>query len=117
MAFQHESLAAGKWFELSLCSQMGNIGSEVGRARRWKEKDAKLFESAIFRAIELINLTLSDKRWINRYKEIARAKEVICDAYLGGGEYNSSFESLEKYFYHFAFASRNSDARQNVVEA
>ena len=57
MSFQHQSLANGKWFELSLCSQMGNIGSEIGRAKKWKDKDAKLFESAIFRAIELLDLT------------------------------------------------------------
>ena len=49
-------MAAGKWSEYSLCEQMGNIGSEVGRANRWKEKDQKLFEGAVFRAIELIDL-------------------------------------------------------------
>ncbi len=54
MSFQHQSLANGKWFELSLCNQMGNIGSEIGRAKKWKDKDAKLFESDIFRAIELL---------------------------------------------------------------
>ena len=111
MAFQHQSLAAGKWFELSLCSQMGNIGSEIGRAKRWKEKDAKQYEGAVFRAIELIDLTLSDERWKNRSKEIARAKEVVCDAYAGGNEYNSTFESLEKYFNHFAYAARNAVGR------
>ena len=107
MAFQHQSLANGKWFTLSLCNQMGNIGSEIGRANRWKEKDAANYESAVFRAIELIDLTLSDARWKNRCKEIARAREVICDAYAGGKEFNSTFESLEKYFYHFAYAARN----------
>ena len=111
MSFQHQSLAGGKWFQLSLCSQMGNIGSEIGRAKRWKGKDPTLFESAVFRAIELLDLTLSDQRWKNRNKEIARAKEVVCDAYLEGKEYNSTFESLEKYFYHFAFAARNSVGR------
>ena len=104
-------MVAGKWFEYTLCEQMGNIGSEVGRANRWKEKDIKLFESAVFRAIELLNLTLSDMRWKNRLKEIARAKESVCDAFTGGKEYNSNFEDLEKYFYHFAYAARNSVGR------
>lgn len=107
MSFQHQSMAAGKWFEYSLCEQMGNIGSEVGRANRWKDKDAKLSESAFFRAIELIDLTLSDPRWKKRLKEIARAKEVLCDAFEGGKEYRSDLSSLEKYFYHFAYAARN----------
>ncbi len=111
MEFQHKSMAEGKWFTYSLCQQLGNIGSEVGRANRWKEKDQKLFESAVFRAIELIDLTLSDKRWKNRLKEIARAKEVLCDAFTGGKLYNSGFNDLEKYFYHFAYAARNSVGR------
>lgn len=111
MAFQHSSMAAGRWFEYSLCEQMGNIGSEVGRANRWKEKDPALFEGAVFRAIELIDLTLSDKRWKNRLREIARSREVLCDAFTGGKEYHSSFAELEKYFYHFAYAARNSVRR------
>lgn len=111
MSFQHQSLAAGKWLELSLCNQMGNIGSEIGRARKWKDKDKKIFESAVFRAIELLNLTLSDERWRYRTREISRAKEVVCDAYSGGREYNSTFESLEKYFNHFAYSARNAVGR------
>ena len=111
MSFQHSSMAAGKWFEYTLCEQMGNIGSEVGRANRWKEKDPKLFESAVFRAIELLNLTLSDTRWKLRLREISRAKELVCDALNGGKEYNSNFAELEKYFYLFAYAARNSVGR------
>lgn len=107
MSFQHQTLAAGKWFEFSLCEQLGNIGSEIGRAKRWQTKNPQLFEGAIFRAIELLDLTLSDPRWKNRKKELARAKEVVCDSYLGGKEYNSTLDSLEKYFYHFAYAARN----------
>ena len=112
MAFQHSSMAAGKWFEYTLCQQMGNIGSEVGRANRWKEKDPKLYESAVFRAIELLNLTLADVRWKKRLKEISRAKETLCDAFSGGKEFNSSLPELEKYFYHFAYAARNAIGRK-----
>jgi len=45
-------------------------------------------------------------RWKNRFREIARAKEAVCDAYTGGKEYHSSFPELEKYFYHVAYAAR-----------
>ena len=114
MSFQHQSLAGGKWFELSLCQQMGNIGSEIGRARRWQSKDSRQFDNAFFRAVELLDLTLSDPRWRKRMKEIARAREVVCDTWLGGKEYNSTFDSLEKYFYHFAFAARNFPVRKQA---
>jgi hypothetical protein len=112
MVFQHSNMAAGKWFGYTLCQQMGNIGSEVGRAARWQDKDLKLFEGAVFRAIELLDLTLTDPRWKKRFREIARARETVCDAFTGGKEYNSKFSELEQYFYHYAYAARNSVGRK-----
>ncbi len=107
MSYQHASLAEGQWFKLSFYEQMGNIGSEVGRARKWQHKNIKLFESSFFRAMELLSLTIDDKRWNSRLSELCRVKEVLGDAYYGGALYNSDFQSLEKYFYHFALAARN----------
>lgn len=102
----HTGLAAGRWFELSLMEQLGNIGSEVGRARSWQGKDAIRFRRATDRALELFDLTLSDARWRGRLKEIGRAREVFCDAVLGGKEYRGSLADLERYFTHFALAAR-----------
>ncbi len=34
MTVQHRDLAAGRWWELSLAEQLGNVGSEVSRAAR-----------------------------------------------------------------------------------
>jgi hypothetical protein len=34
----HPRLAAGRWFELTLMEQLGNIGSDVGRASRAKSQ-------------------------------------------------------------------------------
>ncbi|MEP7168018.1 MAG: hypothetical protein ABI855_01480 [Bacteroidota bacterium] len=107
MHYQHSSQANGKWFELSLYEQLGNVGSEVGRARKWQDKNQKLFEGSFFRALELLVLTISDKRWCEQLDELCRVKEVLCDAYCGGKLYNSDFISLEKYFNHFAVAARN----------
>lgn len=103
--FQHQSLAAGRWFSFSLAEQLGNIGSEVNRAIRARG-DEKRFDSAILRALELFDLTLSDPRWRTRLKEIARARELFCDAAYGFFEYNTSLEDLNKYFLYFALASR-----------
>jgi hypothetical protein len=104
--FQHQSLAEGRWFTLSLAEQLGNIGSEVHRAIRARE-DEKRFESAITRGLELFVLTLSDPRWHGRLKELTRVKELLCDAILGGSEYGTSLEDLDKYFYYFAVAARS----------
>ena len=107
MEYQHKNLANGKWQEFSLIEQMANIGSEISRAALWQNKVQKIFDSVVLRALELFDLTLCDKRWNGRKKEIARAKEVFCDAVFGGKEYNSSLKNLEKYFFYFAFLVRN----------
>jgi len=101
----HKELAAGRWFELSLAQQLGNIGSEVLRASRQKGKDEKLFWVAVERALELFDLTLSDSRWKGRRWEIARAREVFCDAVYGGKLYKSSLGGLVSYFDNFALAA------------
>ncbi|MBI4991951.1 MAG: hypothetical protein HZB99_01925 [Candidatus Harrisonbacteria bacterium] len=106
MDFQHKELAAGRWQQLSLKEQMGNIGSEVSRAARWQEKDEKLFRGAAERALELFDLTLADPRWRGRLREINRAREVFVDAIYGGKEYKSSLSGLQSYFDQFAFAAR-----------
>ncbi len=102
----HRGLAAGPWFNLSLAEQMGNIGSEVLRASRQQIKDENSFLLAVERALELFDLTLSDERWKGRRWEIARAREVFCDAVYGGKLYKSSFESIIPYFDQFAQAVR-----------
>jgi len=106
MPIIHENLAAGGWEKLSLFEQMGNIGGEVSRAKNWQGRDEKLFNGAVERALELFDLSLADLRWRGRLKELARAREVFCDAVAGGGEYGSSLVDLDRYFLHFAVAAR-----------
>lgn len=108
MEYQHKTLALGRWHTFTLAEQFGNIGSEISRARQWEGKDAGHFEQAIFRALELLDITLADPRWIkaHRLKEIARVREVVCDAYLGGHEYGSTLVELDRYFFEFALAAR-----------
>lgn len=102
----HKELILGRWQKLSLCEQLANIGSEVSRALRWKDKDQKNFESAIARTFELFDLTLQDPRWRGRLREIARLREVFCDAITGGKEYKSSLKDLDRYFFYYAFCAR-----------
>ncbi len=103
--FQHKTLAAGRWFTLTLAEQLANIGSEVNRAMRARGNQER-FDHAVARGLELFQLTLSDERWRYRRRELARMKELFCDAALGGTEYGTSFEDLDKYFYYFALAAR-----------
>lgn len=95
-----------RWSKLSFVEQMGNIGSEVSRAGRWKGRDEKSFWGVVERGLELFNLTLEDPRWKNRRQEIGRAHEMFCDAVFGGQEYGTTFQNLQPYFDHFALATR-----------
>lgn len=103
----HKSLAHDRWFTLSLVEQLGNIGSEVERTiRATKKNDLEQKEKAFYRALDLIDLTLSDKRWNKRLKEICRIREVLCETFYGDNKYQVSFESLSKYFLYFGIAAR-----------
>jgi hypothetical protein len=104
--YRHAELAAGGWGRLSLVEQLGNVGAEVGRMRRWREKDERLAAGAFERALELLDLTLADPRWRGRLKEIARARELLCDAASGGRDHGATLEELDRYFLAFAFAAR-----------
>ena len=101
---QHKSLATGRWQTLSLYEQLGNIGSEIGRAIKAKTSADKT--AAGYRALELFDMTLKDRRWYGRGSEIARAREVTCDFLFGDNVYNSTPQSLERYFMQFALAAR-----------
>ena len=53
MKFQHRSLAGGRWREFSFLEQMANLGSEIERTIRWREKEnhdysRRAFERAFF---------------------------------------------------------------------
>ena len=58
MSIQHRELAAGRWWELSIAEQLGNVGSEVGRSIRWSSRNPELARAALDRALELIDLAL-----------------------------------------------------------
>ena len=104
---QHKELAAGRWLEFTLREQLGNVGSEINRALMAKEKDEVRYARACDRALELMDMTLADKRWKGlRLQELARAREMIGDAMLGGREYGTTFEYLNDYFFGFALAAR-----------
>ncbi len=96
------------WEEMTVAEQLGNIGSEVSRALRWHKKDdVEKWKGALWRALDLFDRTLTgDDLTYSRMREINRAREVVCDYFLGGNRYGSTPESLNNYFTQFAIAAR-----------
>ncbi|HEY4489850.1 MAG TPA: hypothetical protein VJC12_01175 [Candidatus Paceibacterota bacterium] len=103
----HSEILKKRWGKFSVPEQMANIGSEVGRAAKWQGKDEQNFWSAVERALELFDFTLSNSKLGSRLHEIGLAKEVFCDTILGGREYNDSLSALEEYFMGFAYLVQN----------
>lgn len=105
----HSELAAGRWREMSLMEQLANIGSEASRAVRAKATGNQVrLENALERCLELFDLTLADERWRGRRREVARAREIVCDFLVGTNIYRSTPEALDAYFLPFAQAARTS---------
>ena len=95
-----------RWNQFSLVEQMANIGAEVGRTIKWKQKNTQMSTHAFYRALELLDLTINDKKNKNSLKEIVRVREGLIDFFLGDNVYKSSNELWEKYFFYFNLAAR-----------
>jgi len=102
----HEQLEK-TWPTLSFELQMGNIGSELTRARVFhKRGEREAFRSSLDRANELVALTIDDARWKGRRKELTRLMEVIGDWYQQGKEYGVPIEWLAQYATQFVYSIR-----------
>jgi len=105
--YQHKKLAAGKWNNLSLIQQLANIGSEVERTISWNKKGNNLYsKKAFWRCLELIDITLADRKNKLRLRELTRLREALVDYFIGDNQYSSSDELWHKYFFAFNYAAR-----------
>jgi hypothetical protein len=102
----HPTIPQEKWNALSTIEQMANIGSEVSRAINWKEKDTITMQMAVYRALELLTLSIEDKKNTRGLKEILRVRECIADYFLGDNIYKFTDGWWQKYFLQYAIAAR-----------
>lgn len=106
MAFFHHDLTEKKWREKSFFEQMANVGAEIGRAINWKIKDGKISKAAFERGLELLDLTINDRKNSgSRLKELCRIKEVLLDYFYSDNIYGSTDKSWNDYFYLFGYAA------------
>ncbi|MFH1582871.1 MAG: hypothetical protein ABIB72_00940 [Candidatus Falkowbacteria bacterium] len=107
MEYQHKNLAGGRWSQLSFFEQMANIGSEVERTIKWKNKNNPEYSQMAFeRALELLDLTIANEKSKSRLKELSRVREALADYFAFENIYQSTDKSWQKYFYAFNFAAR-----------
>lgn len=83
---------------------MAHVGSEVERAIKWKNKGkAECSQLAFFRALELMDFTISDNNNIHRLSELCRTREVLVDYFFGDNQYKSTDLLWQKYFRAFTW--------------
>jgi len=96
-----------KWHEKNLAWQMGNIGSEILRAKNREDKgDFTGRQNALERVLELLDFTLSDQKNRRRLKEAARLREVVACLYANCLDYNISLSDIKKYLLPFGILAR-----------
>jgi hypothetical protein len=111
---RHGDGFAERWYGLSLAQQLGNVGSEVSRALKWRSRNSTIAQGAVDRAVELIDLTLDDPRHrvaVARLREICRAREVLLDFLVGTNGYGSTEATLLRYFDAFAVAAARAQGK------
>ncbi|MDP2741384.1 MAG: hypothetical protein Q8O66_01695 [bacterium] len=106
------NLTKERWFRLSFFEQMANLGSEVIKAIKWRGKDPERTGYALDSALELLDLTIEDKK--NRKKstlvELCRLREVLVDYFYFNNIYGSNDEKWTNYFYGFNYAANLNSA-------
>lgn len=91
-----------RWQSMTILEQMGNIGSEVGRALKAK-RAGEDFEPALRRALDLFDATLEPliAKKSPRAKEVLRSKDQFLRAL-----YEKDDSGIENYFMQYAIAAR-----------
>lgn len=108
MNCQHKKLASGKWERMTFAEQMANVGSEVERTIKWKEKNNPDFSRRAFeRALELLDFTIADGRNKKKLRELLRVRETLADYFVFDNSYKSTDEAWQKYFLAFGIAARS----------
>ncbi|MCL2493339.1 MAG: hypothetical protein FWF33_04780 [Clostridiales bacterium] len=103
-----------RWARLSFDEQMGNIGSEVGRAIAARRTGKLLREErAIARAIDLFSAmadVLIGTPYAYRLKEVLRARDEFLRLFYDG-TFEGDADNIERYFMWFAWRARLASAQ------
>jgi hypothetical protein len=97
-----------RWANLTIQEQMGNIGSEVGRAiKAWGAHDQQRFDGALDRALDLFDATTEQliASRSPRSKEVLRSRDQFLALFFDN-TYDIDAINIENYFTQYALAAR-----------
>lgn len=92
-----------KWQAMSWPQKMGNIGSEITRARVWEEKDNRPAATQSFeRVLEMLEASTGNT-------ETDMLREVVVAMVKDSKQYQVSPKELEEYCLPFALLARKNN--------
>ena len=71
-----------RWGKFDKREQLLNIKAELMRAKVWQNKSQQNFVLALERALELIDLMISDEKWQNNILMPLRLREEVAKFYV-----------------------------------
>lgn len=84
---------------MGIGEQISNIGSEVNRAIKYKNRNEEDKKRRFYeKAVELLNLTCADPKNKFRLGELEFCIEELTDFFVGTNQYNTTDEMLMKYY-------------------
>ena len=87
------------WFEMPISMQIANIGSEVSRAIRWKNRGNEKRKAGFCeKAIDFLQLSMEDPKNKHRIGELSFCIEELRDYFLGENIYGTTDEMLHRYY-------------------
>ena len=94
-----------RWYSMPVAEQLLNVGSEVHRAIRWKNRE-DYGKSANFceKAIEFLRIMQTDPKNAGRVGEFEEGIFELQDYFLGDNIYNTTDETLIRYYDSFMAA-------------
>ena len=99
MILQHTGLTVESWNKMPFLKRLSNIGSEVQRAIKWKEKsNFEYADLAFIRALELFDFTYKTKLTKPQLNELCRLREAWVDFYKYQNTYNTNSKFWQDYF-------------------
>lgn len=102
----HKEMASGRWFKFSLVEQLANVGMDIDRTIRLRNKgDLEASKQAFERALELLSLTILDPKHKGRLRELTRVREALIDYFVYDNEYGSSDKLWQNYFMDYNYAA------------
>lgn len=90
------------WFSLPVKTQMANVGSEVLRAIKWKNKGDTQKEYSFYdKAQDLLVLSIRDPKNFACLNELKLCLIELADFFVGDNVYGTTEATLKKYYDSF----------------